>query len=183
VCSSDLPRPSSKQWIYPITGNIGLNEVVDTFIELINLKAGTTNMSEELEFTTKLLGGIKPEVALSKLVPNQLRLISAELDAQADRTDVHKVTVTLIFRAGPPPDTVTVPINIGAGVDLLIKVPKKKKKPSITLKKPGRRLISSRKLFSVTGQQAAAIKRIGIRDSKAEESDKLNRKIVDELND
>jgi hypothetical protein len=131
-----LARPDPSR-SYPISGSIGLDEVITTYVNIDRLTnllpveegrgrqgagegqtedqgnrrgrskyANTTivdppdeketvqTFSDKLIFTTKLLGGLKPSVALSP-VKGSFRLVDALADLTADRTDIHKVTVAI----------------------------------------------------------------------------------------
>jgi hypothetical protein len=50
--------------------------------------------SDKLTFTTKFSAGVNPSLSL-KAVPRSFRLVEAEIDLTAARTDVHKVTVAI----------------------------------------------------------------------------------------
>jgi hypothetical protein len=108
----------TQNWIYPITGAIGLNEIVNTYVRLEQLTnfgkltSGTTTtptpptptvpagadtpivFSDVLTYTTKLGGGVKPELTLNSVV-GSLKLTKASIFADATRDDTHQVTVAL----------------------------------------------------------------------------------------
>jgi hypothetical protein len=91
--------------IYPIAGQIGVYEVVQTFIRLQDIHNPSTgevfSFADTLMFTTTLTGGVKPTLVISPL-PDRFRLASANGDFNARRNDVHTVTLSL---AGSPPKT------------------------------------------------------------------------------
>jgi hypothetical protein len=97
---------TGKNLAYPITGSIGLYEVVGTFARLesqTNLSAADATFkgisvpmfSDTLTFTTELKGGsFKPSFTAAD-VTGKLVLASASMDLSASRKDIHKVTVAL----------------------------------------------------------------------------------------
>jgi hypothetical protein len=101
-CEGDRPRENI---IYPIAGEIGVYEVVATFIRLQqidNPKSGEVfSFGDTLMFTTLLTGGVQPKLVISPLT-DRFRLAAANADLNARRNDVHTVTLTL---AGSPPKT------------------------------------------------------------------------------
>jgi hypothetical protein len=97
--------------IYPIAGDIGVYEVVRTFIKLQqidNPKSGEVfAFGDTLMFTTTLFGGVQPKLVISP-VTDRFRLASADGDFSAKRNDVHTVTLAL---AGSPPKANNVQIG------------------------------------------------------------------------
>ncbi len=94
--------------IYPITGSIGANETVETFLRLERkLKEGGGNrdksglFSDELEFTTTFGAGAQPTLKLNAGAAN-FRLREVSLNANAERTDIHKVAMALATRESRP---------------------------------------------------------------------------------
>jgi hypothetical protein len=89
--------------IYPIAGDIGVYEVVRTFIRLQkidNPKSGEVfTFADTLMFTTTLMGGLQPKLVISPLT-DRFRLTAADASLAAGRNDVHTVTLTL---SGSPP--------------------------------------------------------------------------------
>jgi len=106
-CSGLAPSNS----LYPITGTIGLTEVVHTFVELndvagIEHKAAgdkTTTFSDAIEFQTIISGRINPKIELSP-VKQGLGLADASITNTWKRTDAHKVIIALQLT---PQQTVT----------------------------------------------------------------------------
>jgi hypothetical protein len=84
--------------IYPISGEIGVYEVVKTFItlqQIDNTKAGEVfTFGDTLMFTTVLSGGVHPKLVISPL-PDRFRLAAANGDFSADRTDIHTVVISM----------------------------------------------------------------------------------------
>ncbi len=99
--------------IYPITGSIGIAEVVRTYIELETMTELKTvgweqekemiAFSDELEFTTKFNAGANAELKFETAV-GSLRLTKASLSGSATRKDIHKVTVSLARDGSVDPD-------------------------------------------------------------------------------
>lgn len=87
-----------KNWIYPIAGDIGMYEVVSTFLKLRNVEGPIVNevftFADTLTFTTEISAGLKPTLTLNSLA-GRFRLTQANANLSASRTDVHKVTVAL----------------------------------------------------------------------------------------
>jgi hypothetical protein len=93
----------SENYIYPITGRIGVKHMVQDFILLTlfgRLGGPASNMNgpptlvDQLSFTTELSGSINPTVVFTP-VGIGLHLADASLNASFDRKDLHKVTMGL----------------------------------------------------------------------------------------
>jgi hypothetical protein len=115
-CSRDKP---ATDFIYPISGDIGMAEVVRTFIALSRIDdasatfadpgattpamapAGTTagtdvfTFADTLMFTTTLMAGLNPTLTLNPISRQQFRISTATATLAAGRTDVHTVVVAL----------------------------------------------------------------------------------------
>jgi hypothetical protein len=93
----DVPR-QAENLIYPISGEIGIYEVVKTFIKLQqvqNPKAGEVfTFADTLKFTTTLSAGVKPTLVISPFT-DRFRLAGANGDFNATRVDIHQVVVTM----------------------------------------------------------------------------------------
>ena len=89
--------------VYPIAGDIGVYEVVQTFIRLqqvYNPRSGQVfTFGDTLMFTTTLMGGLQPKLVISPLT-DRFRLAAADANLAAGRNDIHTVTLTL---SGSPP--------------------------------------------------------------------------------
>jgi hypothetical protein len=90
-------------YIYPITGRIGINKTVHDFINLTlfgglagtkDKPDGPPTLVDELAFTTALSGSANPMVVFTPLT-SALALTNTSLTGLADRTDIHKVWVGL----------------------------------------------------------------------------------------
>jgi len=79
---------------YPITGRIGLDEVVRTYFALDRDGTELRSFSDQVAFTTTIGGSIKPRVELNPLA-GQLRLTETSGSLVANRTDVHKVRIII----------------------------------------------------------------------------------------
>jgi len=86
--------------VYPITGKIGLENVVSDFVKLTTRGAKTQsdpkdvkNFSEQLTFTTQISGSLNPKVKLSPQT-DHFKLADASAELSASRTDVHELTLT-----------------------------------------------------------------------------------------
>jgi hypothetical protein len=110
------PTPKRANWVYPIAGAIGMQEVVSTYVRLEKLtdfaKPDTTPakpigtvFSDVLMFTTTLGSGLSPTLTLTAVVGG-LKVTNASIVADNTRTDKHKVTVAL---ARDPNDEVDLP--------------------------------------------------------------------------
>jgi hypothetical protein len=103
--------PKRPNWMYPIAGGIGMDELVSTYINLERVsdlaggfvpspsskdypKADTVVFSDQLEFTTILSGGVTPTLTL-ETISGRLRLSKATINPSASRSDTHTVVVAL----------------------------------------------------------------------------------------
>src|SRR5947209_8963204 len=98
-----LPQRLPGNFIYPLTGSIGVGRVVTTFIDIDEQGGAKDHFVDTLTFTTQASGGADATLKLDP-VPNQFRLISATASASASRLDIHKLTLSLAFpQVDPPP--------------------------------------------------------------------------------
>jgi hypothetical protein len=86
---------------YPISGTVGIDEVVNTFIKLerlskltITAKSGDNIFSETLKYTTDLTAGVNPTLML-RTAAGSLKLKEASVDASVQRKDIHQVTIAI----------------------------------------------------------------------------------------
>jgi len=101
-----LPHPGSgRATFYPITGNVGISELVQQYLKITEsailglsaTTAGTTKQfTDKLVFTTKVNGGVTPKLELK---PTPLHKFSLNGDLSAKRDDIHEVIVDI----APPP--------------------------------------------------------------------------------
>lgn len=91
----------SRNFTYPVAGNIGLHELISTFVDLgegqllqKSPQDGTV-FGDTLKFTTNVTGGITPHVEIAA-VGNRFGLASpATAHFQATRTDIHTLGISL----------------------------------------------------------------------------------------
>jgi hypothetical protein len=101
--------PKRPDWIYPIAGGIGIDELVSTYINLERVtqlasgllptpgdvaKGESVVFSDQLDFTTIISGGVTPTLTL-QTIAGKTRLAKATITPSASRTDVHSVVVAL----------------------------------------------------------------------------------------
>jgi len=95
-------RDREVNWVYPLTGDVGMYEAVSTFIRLQhadNPGAGRIfTFADTLTYTTTLSGNANSTLTLAP-VNNRLRFTAANAGLTGSRTDTHKVVVTMA--AGP----------------------------------------------------------------------------------
>jgi hypothetical protein len=96
-----------KNYLYPIVGKIGLDELIGAFLDLNqsgNLagKEGSNvpTIADTIEFTTKFSGSVNPTIELSP-VGRGLQLASAAFKADGSREDIHKVVVAVALPDDP----------------------------------------------------------------------------------
>ena len=110
----------ARDLIYPISGDVGMEEVVRTFIRLSRIDDATAafpspgetapssttpgtdifTMADTLTFTTTLTAGLNPTLTLSP-VQQQFRLTGANANLMAGRMDMHTVVVALAVTPQP----------------------------------------------------------------------------------
>ena len=87
-----------KNWVYPISGDIGVYEIVSTFVQLQKADnpqgAEVFTFSDKLFFVTFFQGGVSPRITLTPL-KGRTQLTTAGIDLSASRKDTHKVTIVL----------------------------------------------------------------------------------------
>jgi hypothetical protein len=96
-------RIVGENYIYPVTGKVGIEPVIVQFIKLTlfaNLAgpkekpAGPPTMVDQLEFETTISGSITPSVVFAP-VGTVFQVADASLTTAATRRDLHKVTIGL----------------------------------------------------------------------------------------
>lgn len=116
------PAPVANH-VYPITGTIGLDEVVRTFIDLNenqNLtgpkdKETVPVLADTFNFQTTISGSVEPKITLSPLRP-RLDVQDASILGSVSRKDYHKVIVAMSLDpkpAPPPAKGASKPKNLG----------------------------------------------------------------------
>ncbi len=89
-------RPRDKNLLYPITGSIGLRKVVQTFVEISEQGGGKDSFVDTLTFTTTISAGVGAVLKINP-VPHNFHLVSASGNLSSDRTDIHKIVISLAF--------------------------------------------------------------------------------------
>lgn len=93
---------SPENFVYPVSGAIGLGEMIETFVDLNEHQrlTGTKDtdtvptMTDTFNFQTTISGSVAPQVVLTPL--NRLfRVSGASLTASALRRDIHKVIIAM----------------------------------------------------------------------------------------
>jgi hypothetical protein len=100
-------------YVYPITGRIGVEKMVQDFINLTlfaNLAgpgdgAGPPTLVDALEFSTTISGSASPKIEFSPIGMG-LSVTDAKVTGALSRIDLHKVTVGLAVDKGSVPDVV-----------------------------------------------------------------------------
>jgi hypothetical protein len=105
--------PSGPHYQYPITGRIGIDEMIDTFVDLtlfndlgagsdVATKAqrGPPTMADTLTFTTMISAGLTPKVTFMPF-GSTTNLMDASTAGTVSRTDKHAVIVGLGLPSAP----------------------------------------------------------------------------------
>ncbi|TIQ35399.1 MAG: hypothetical protein E5X48_13580 [Mesorhizobium sp.] len=110
---------SNPNYIYPISGKIGIEKMVDEFVTMSlfhGLKGEKTSaaptMAHALEFTTKIYGNLTPKVVL-----NPPTVQDATFAFNNSREDKHKVIVGFSLKVQPQFEE-PIPPNAGVFVDI-----------------------------------------------------------------
>jgi hypothetical protein len=102
-CPRPWPQPLAPvNFVYPLTGSIGVGAVVKTFIDIDEQGGAKDSFVDTLTFTTVASGGANAALTLQP-VTNQFRLVGATAVASASRQDIHKLTLSLVFPHTDPP--------------------------------------------------------------------------------
>jgi len=113
-CPGGFEQPTNPaNFVYPLTGSIGVGRVVETFINIDQQGGAKDSFVDTLTFTTEATGGADAAVKLAP-VPDQFRPVAAAAAVGASRLDIHKLTLSLVF-----PRTV-VPAG---GIDGIVRAP------------------------------------------------------------
>jgi hypothetical protein len=101
------PIELEKNWAYPIAGDIGIYEVIETFTKLAAAEHPVEKeffaFHDTLTFTTDIGGDVIPTLNL-KPVTKQFRVTSASGNLTTSRKDVHTLVLALV--AHPAPATI-----------------------------------------------------------------------------
>lgn len=93
----------AQKFLHPVTGRVGLDEIVVTFVRLKALaalrevdKEKDTLMSDKITFTTTVGAGLKPSITVAAAAGPGLKPTKAAFDAVGmDRIDKHTVTIVI----------------------------------------------------------------------------------------
>lgn len=102
-------QATNANYRYPITGLVGLDEVVSTFVKLNDqklleqAKGPGGSYVDALEFATVMRASVEPAVELAP-VADRFRLASGRINLSADRLDVHRLTISLSIPIRDIPD-------------------------------------------------------------------------------
>jgi hypothetical protein len=103
-CDDAAPQPANL--IYPTSGEIGIYEVVKTFIKLqqiANPQAGETfTYHDTLTFNTFLKAGLQPSLSVTPF-SDRFGIASANGDFSSSRRDIHQVVVAMAGDKPRPP--------------------------------------------------------------------------------
>ena len=94
--------PNDPNLVYPITGSIGMDEVIETYLKLntklaadaADAKKPVKVFSDTLSFTTILNAGITPTLEIGAGSGN-FKLRNASIDGSVERSDIHKVVIAI----------------------------------------------------------------------------------------
>jgi hypothetical protein len=102
-CPGPWPQPLPPvNFVYPLTGSIGVGRVVETFIDIEEQGGAKDSFVDTLTFTTLASGGADAALKLEP-VTNQFRPVAATAAVSASRQDIHKLTLSLVFPHKDPP--------------------------------------------------------------------------------
>ena len=103
------PHPESNS-VYPITGTVGIGEVVKTFVDLNEFEGLAAEkdskdkapvLADQFNFTTSISGTVAPKVTLASLKKG-FDLVDASFTGAGSRKDIHKLIVALSLPPNPP---------------------------------------------------------------------------------
>lgn len=85
-----------RNYLYPLTGSIGVARIMNTFINLAQLGGGRDTFTDTITFTTRLEGVGQGSLVMEP-IKGSVRLVKADAAMSAERADVHKLIVSLSF--------------------------------------------------------------------------------------
>ena len=93
----DCSTPSAPAHGYPITGQVGIREVVDRFVA-VNAFPGVLQkkFTRSLRYELRVNGGIRPSISV---IPSAGNVRDGNLNITAERQDVHKLLIALVAPA------------------------------------------------------------------------------------
>lgn len=86
----------SRNALYPISGSMGLDKLIASFVNISRQGGAKDSFVETLIFTTEISGGVNAGLKLNA-VPHDFRLVSAGGSLAGGRKDIHKMVVSLVF--------------------------------------------------------------------------------------
>jgi hypothetical protein len=99
----------SDNFVYPIAGNIGMKELISTFIDLNQdkdlspaSKGSATVFGDTLKFTTTLSASATPHVVIAPVGNRWGVDPPTNVGLSAGRTDIHQLTIGLAIGTPPP---------------------------------------------------------------------------------
>ena len=100
LCEGD---PERLAWKYPITGEIGVREVIRRYVEVNGIAPTDAKggFKQTLTFRLKFGGSLKPSFEIVKNVDPTFK---GPLEFKADREDKHELIITMAPEQRPPPD-------------------------------------------------------------------------------
>lgn len=97
LTSLDCAAPSGPAHGYPITGNVGIREVVDRFVAVNSLPGVVQKKyTRALRYELRVNGGLKPTISV---IPSAGNIRDGSLSITAERQDVHKLLLALVAPA------------------------------------------------------------------------------------
>jgi hypothetical protein len=95
---------AEENYVYPITGHIGVNKTVFNFLEIAVFgNLSSSPFVDKLTFTTTIGGSLTPKLVFSPKGPG-FQVADASITGTVSRTDTHQVTVGIAL----PPGAATV---------------------------------------------------------------------------
>jgi hypothetical protein len=96
----DCSTPYTPAHGYPITGQVGIRDVVDRFVA-VNAFPGVLQkkFTRSLRYELRVNGGLRPSISV---IPATGHVRDANLNASAERQDVHKLLIALVAPSKTP---------------------------------------------------------------------------------
>lgn len=89
TCANDQ-SDEEKNFVYPISGNIGMYEVLNSFFNISNSVSTVHEYTDRISFTTNISGSVSPSIELSRA-----DLTNASATVSAGRIDTHQLLFTV----------------------------------------------------------------------------------------
>lgn len=94
--SCDARPPRNSNSVYPISGSIGIDRLVASFVDISDQGGAKDSFVETLTFTTQVGANATAGLKLNA-VPHSFRVVSASASVEAGRIDVHKLVMSIVF--------------------------------------------------------------------------------------